>query len=112
MPHSLEHLAGVLARRAPVALDTSGTVRLNRGAGAGCVVPATSTNVPRSTLCGCSAASPIVSTGAKHTSVASMISHHSARVLLANTSVRRAFSARPLGLVHLLGELARRPRDR
>ena len=28
-------------------------VRLNRGAGAGCIIPATSTNVSRSTLWGC-----------------------------------------------------------
>ncbi len=30
-----------------------GGVRLNRGAGAGCTTPSTSTNVPRWTLCGC-----------------------------------------------------------
>ena len=44
-------------------------VRLNRGAGAGWTRPSTSTNVPRATLCGWAAASDIVSTGAKQTSV-------------------------------------------
>src|SRR4029079_15086483 len=36
-------------------ITTSAGVREKRGAGAGCMLPAISTKVPRSTLCGCSA---------------------------------------------------------
>ena len=50
--------------------------------GAGCMTPSTSTKVSRATLCGCSSASLIVSTGAKQTSVPSMIAHHSSRVFV------------------------------
>src|SRR4029453_10620602 len=53
-----------------------------RGAGAGCTTPLSSTKVPRSALCGWFGASDSESTGAKHTSVCSMISHHSSRVLV------------------------------
>ena len=51
-------LAGVGRRRAHLA-----RVRLKRGAGPGCTMPATSTNVPRCWLCGCSGASVSDSTG-------------------------------------------------
>ena len=70
----------------------SAVVRLNRGAGAGWVTPPCSTKVPRSTLWGWAAASLIVRTGAKQTSVCSMISHHSSRVLPRKISVSRSLS--------------------
>jgi hypothetical protein len=68
-------------------------VRLKRGAGPGWGIPATSTNVPRWTLWGWATASGMVRTGAKHTSVPSMISHHSSRVLVRKIPARRSFSA-------------------
>ena len=80
-------------------------VRLNRGAGPGWVMPATSTNVPRSTLCGCSTASGMASTGAKHTSVPSMSSHHSSRVLVRKMPASRSFSAGHCVAVLLPGQL-------
>ena len=71
---------------------TAPGVRLRRGAGAGCRTPATSTTIERATLCGWAAASLMVSTGAKQTSVPSIRAHHSSLLLPANTSVRRSFS--------------------
>jgi hypothetical protein len=68
-------------------------VRLNRGAGAGCTTPSRVSNVPRATLWGCDAASSMDSTGAKHTSVASISSHHSSRVRERKTSASFALSA-------------------
>ena len=52
-------------------------------------MPSSSTIVPRATMCGGSCASLIGSTGAKHTSVPSRISHHSSRVLVRKSSVNR-----------------------
>jgi len=71
----------------------SGTVRLNRGAGAGCTMPSTLTKELRARLCGWSGASKIDNTGAKHTSVPSMIWTHSAWVLPLNTRVNSSLSA-------------------
>ena len=51
--------------------------------------------VPLATLCGCSAASLIVSTGAKHTSVPSMSAHHSSRVFVRKTCSSRLLRMRP-----------------
>src|ERR1700712_1661512 len=68
-------------------------VREKRGAGAGWVMPSTSTKILRSAMCGCFGASDSDSTGAKQTSVPSMIAHHSARVLLLNTSAIFSFIA-------------------
>ena len=75
-----------------------GTVRLKRGAGAGWTTPSTSTNVSRARLWGWAGASASESTGAKQTSLPSMISHHSSRVFVrkiaANRSVTFAHSLR------------------
>jgi len=68
-------------------------VREKRGAGAGCVTPWRLTKILRAAMCGCPGASAMVRTGAKQTSVPSMILHHSSRVLLLNTSTSFAFSA-------------------
>ncbi len=64
-------------------------VRLNRGAGDGCKTPSSSTKVARSRLWGCSAASRRFSTGAKHASVPSRISHHSERLFEAKIDANR-----------------------
>ncbi len=64
-------------------------VREKRGAGAGWLNPFSSTIVPLATMCGWLLASLIGSTGAKHTSVPSRISHHSSRVLVRKSSVNR-----------------------
>ena len=101
----LEHLAGALAGVLAASGRSRATVRLKRGAGAGCFRPSRSMIIWRAMLCGCSAASAIVSTGAKQTSVCSMIEHHSSRVLPLNTSTQPLLQRRPLRLVHLLGEL-------
>ena len=73
-------------------------MRLKRGAGAGWTTPSTSTKVSRARLWGWAGASPSESTGAKHTSLPSMISHHSSRVFVrkmaANRSVAFAHSSR------------------
>src|SRR5216684_4568243 len=61
-------------------------VREKRGAGAGWVTPWRLTKIFRAAICGCSGDSLMVRTGAKQTSVPSMILHHSLRVLLLNTS--------------------------
>src|SRR2546423_100570 len=66
-------------------------VRLKRGAGAGWVTPPTSVNTWRATLCGWRGASSSVRTGAKQTSVPSMISHHSARVFCLKMAAIRSF---------------------
>ena len=76
-------------------------VREKRGAGAGCVTPSTSTKVLRATLCGWLGASARLSTGAKQTSVPSMIAHHSSRVLVLITAASLAFSAGQAVAVHL-----------
>ena len=68
-------------------------VREKRGAGAGCMMPSTSTKILRSAMCGCFGASDSDSTGAKQTSVPSMIAHHSARVLALEHLVIFAFIA-------------------
>ena len=68
-------------------------VRLNRGAGAGWSRPYSFTTVLRALMCGWSTASAIVSTGAKHASVCSRISHHSSRVLVLNSAVNRSRSS-------------------
>ena len=62
-------------------------------AGAGCFTPPTSTNALRCTLCGCTYASLIGSTGAKQTSVPSMIAHHSSRVFARNFCSKHALMA-------------------
>src|SRR4051794_4793076 len=64
---------------------TADGVREKRGAGAGCLTPWRSRKTLRATMCGCSVASDMVSTGAKQMSVPSMILHKSSRVLLLNT---------------------------
>ena len=53
------------------ACGVSGTLRLKRGAGAGCVTPSISTYVPRALRWGCSGASFKFNTGAKQDSVPS-----------------------------------------
>ena len=64
----------------------------NRGAGAGCMTPWRVRKTPRDTMCSCREDSVIVKTGAKQTSVPSMILHHSSRVLLLKTSASLCFS--------------------
>src|SRR6202030_3243069 len=61
-------------------------VREKRGAGAGWVTPWRSTKISLAAMCGWFGASRMVRTGAKQTSVPSMILHQSSRVLLLNTS--------------------------
>jgi hypothetical protein len=56
-------------------------------------LPAYSTNVSRARMWGCEGASLISSTGAKQTSLPSMISHHCARVLVLKIFSRRSFIA-------------------
>src|SRR4051812_5687555 len=68
-------------------------VRENRGAGAGWVAPSCWMNTSRATMCGCFVASDIVSTGAKQTSVPSMIADHSSRLLVLNPAVSLSLSA-------------------
>ncbi len=72
---------------------TPAVVRLNRGAGAGCITPSISTNVPRSALCGCLGASSKLRTGAKQISVASIISHHWSRVFVLNNALNLLFNS-------------------
>ena len=57
------------------------------------------------TLCGCCGASASDSTGAKHTSVPSMISHHSSRVFVLKISAQPLLQRRPLAAVVLPGQL-------
>ena len=74
----------------------AGELLWDLGAGAGWITPSNSTKVFRATLCACLGASSRSSTGAKQTSVASMISHHSAWVFWAITWAslsRRSFQA-------------------
>ena len=68
---------------------TSGGVREKRGAGAACSMPAIVTKFSRATLCGWRYASLIVSTGAKHASDPSKAIHHSSRVFVLKTAVKR-----------------------
>src|SRR6476469_3221306 len=68
-------------------------VREKRGAGAGWVTPWRLTKVFRAAMCGCCGASAMVRTGAKHTSLPSMILHHSSRVFALKTSVSFCLSA-------------------
>ena len=77
------------------------SVRLKRGDGAGCMMPSTSTKVLRALLCGCSGASKIDSTGAKQTSVPSMISRHSSRVFALEDFRKLRLQIRPGGPIHL-----------
>src|SRR5476651_1203459 len=77
-PHSF---ATAPSSAATVFLIAEG-VREKRGAGAGCTTPSWLTKILRSAMCGCCGASDSDSTGAKQTSVPSMIAHHSARVLV------------------------------
>ena len=69
------------------------------------MTPAISTNVPRSTLCGCCAASLMVSTGAKHTSVCSISGAPLVAGLRREQFGEPLLEVRPRRLVHLLGEL-------
>src|SRR5271169_6187544 len=61
-------------------------VREKRGAGAGWVTPWRSIKVLRAAMCGCKGASAMVITGAKQTSVPTMILHHASRVLVVNNA--------------------------
>ena len=56
--------------------EISAGVRLKRGAGAGCRLPSTATNVPRATLCGCRGASCSASTAVAHASSPSSTAAH------------------------------------
>src|SRR3954470_17706387 len=68
-------------------------VREKRGAGAGCVTPCRLTKTLRAAMCGCCGASAMVRTGAKQTSVPSMILHHCSRVFVLKTPTRLCLRA-------------------
>src|SRR5881398_1502147 len=81
-----------LAISAVTASRIADGVREKRGAGAGWVTPWRLTKIFRAAMCGCSGASLMVRTGAKQTSVPSMILHHSSRVFVLNTSTSLCLS--------------------
>src|SRR3982075_1489664 len=87
------HSFATSASSATTVLRIAEGVREKRGAGAGCTTPSTSTKILRSAMCGCFGASDSDSTGAKQTSVPSMIAHHSARGLDLNTAFIFSFIA-------------------
>ena len=91
-PQSAERAVRVLARHGRPGSGARRLVREKRGAGAGWSTPSNSTTVSRALMCGCSAASLIVSTGAKQASRASRSAHHSSRGLDRNSSVNRSRS--------------------
>src|SRR5437763_10730030 len=82
-----------LAISAVTASRIADGVREKRGAGAGWVTPWRLTKIFRAAMCGCCGASDMVKTGAKWTSVPSMISHRCSRVLVVNPSTSFCFSA-------------------
>src|SRR6266404_303552 len=92
-PYGFCHSFTTAPSSAATVLRIADGVREKRGAGAGCTTPSTSTKILRSAMCGCCGASDSDSTGAKQTSVPSMIAHHSARVFVLNTAVIFAFIA-------------------
>ena len=67
-------------------------VRLNRGAGDGCVKPSTSVYTARCSFAPCLGASTIVRTGAKQASLPMIVSH-SSRVLVLSIALSFAFNS-------------------
>ena len=78
-------------------------VRSRRGDGAGCRTPSTSTNTPRSALCGSRAASGKFSTGVTQASVPSKFAAHSAIVLVAIRVLDQCAQLRPVRFVVPVG---------
>src|SRR6476646_547675 len=85
-PYDFFHSLVRLTISAVTASRIAEGVREKRGAGAGWVTPWRLTKIFRAAMCGCLDDSLMVRTGAKQTSVPSMILHHSLRALVLNTS--------------------------
>ena len=99
--------AGVLAGQRAAGASTTAAVRLNLGCGRGWVMPSTSTNVPRATLCGSSPRLLEPRASPRRRPRPAARSTHSSRVRVRTASAKTFFICRPLRAVVLVGQRRR-----